>query len=318
MMKQDLVEEVARIYGYANVTPVMPDASIVIPPRDHRINTLRSGLKEAKFTELLHLSFSNPGAMKKCNLSPLDAVSIENPIGEELSLMRTSLLPSMIETIGRELKTLDGTHLKSYEYGRVFRKGKPEALELCAIVATKGKTTIADDPSLILKSDIASVCHAAGYELRFKKTTGDIAPFAHGGRSATISVGEKTVGFLTELHPSIRATFGLLGRASVVVLHLDALRSITPTTLIVSPLPAFPAVEFDETMILGTTPHADIVTKAKAIDPLLQSIRVLHFYEADGIKNVTLRFTYRANDKTLVQSDVEKVHGKVMEEIKKM
>lgn len=317
-MKQDLVEEIARIYGYANVSPMMPEASIAIPPRDHRINALRTGLKEARFTELLHLAFTNPGLLKKCGMNALDAVAIENPIGEELSLMRTSLLPSMLETIGRELKTLDGKRQKAYEYGRVFKKGQPEALELCAIVASKGKTTIADDPSLILKSDLATVFHGCGYELSFKKTTRDISPFAHGGRSAVILAQGKEIGFLTELHPSIRSAFDLQGRVSVAIMNLDLLRSLLPATLITSPLPLFPAVEFDETMILGKTAHAEIVTKAKAIDPLLQSIRILHFYEAEGVKNVTLRFTYRANDRTLVQSDVEKVHGKVMEEIKKM
>lgn len=317
-MKQDLVEEVARIYGYANIAPTMPEASIALAPRDHRINHLRAELKNARFTEFLHLAFSNPQALNKCHLDAHSAISIENPIGAELSLMRTSLLPSLLETLSKEMKTVEKTHLKAYEYGRTFMKGKPEALDLCAIVSAKGTTTIADDPSLILTSDIVRSFSALGYTLQLQKASADVAPFAHGGRSAEISIGTTTVGFITELHPSVRSAYDLPGRVSVAIIHLDAVRNIPASTLIVAPIPAFPAIEFDETMILGTTPHAEIVERAKKIDPLLRDIRTLHFYEANGVKNVTLRFTYRSDDRTLIQADTEKVHAKVMGELRKL
>lgn len=313
---QDIAEEVARTYGYANVAPVMPEASIVPPLRDSRINTIRDALKEERSTELLHLAFTSPSVIAKAGGDASKSVGIENPIGEELSRMRMSLVPALLETAGRELTKSASSVLKLFEFGQVFAPGH-ERGELCTLTAAKGKTTLKDDPLLIAKADITHALKQAGYHLSFTQTKDSLPSFAHAGRSAAITCKGVSIGMLTEVAPHIRKAFDLQGRSAVVVIDLQALLSIAPGVFIASPLPMFPAVEFDETLGLPKTPYDTIVRKLLAMSPLLKNIAIADLYEGESTKTITLRFTYRADDRTLTQEEVEKVHAGVLAELKK-
>lgn len=313
---QDIAEEVARTYGYANVTPVMPEASILPPLRDGRINAIRDALKEERSTELLHLAFTSPAVITKAGDDTSKSVGIENPIGEELSRMRMSLVPALLETAGRELTKSTSSMLKLFEFGQVFAP-KSERGELCILTAAKGKTTLKDDPLLIAKADVTRALKQAGYELSFTQTKEHLPAFAHAGRSAAISCKGVVVGLLTEVAPHIRKAFDLQGRSAVVVIDLHALLAIAPDVFIASVLPMFPAVEFDETLGIPKTPYKTIVQKLLTLSPLLRNVAVADLYEGENAKTVTLRFTYRADDRTLTQEEVEKIHAGVLAELKK-
>lgn len=313
---QDIAEEVSRVYGYANVTPSMPEASTMPPARDRRIHQLRDALKEERYTELLNPAFTSPGTIEKAGLSAKDAVRIENPIGEELSRMRTSLLPGILEVASREAPKADKGILKVYEHGHVFSPGV-ERPEFVLLVAAKGRSTVKNEPVLIAKADAVRAFRAAGHTLMFRQTKDSLAPFAHAGRNAEILLGGKRVGVLTEIHPSIAKAFDLPGRAAAVIVDLDAVLKTAPDIFITKPLPLFPAVEFDETLPLSGKSHASLLDRAQKTDPLLKSVIIADLYEGEGNRTVTLRFTYRADDRTLTQEEVEKIHGKVLSELKK-
>ncbi len=314
---QDLTEEVARIYGYENVVPVMPEAFIMPPNRDHRMNVIRDSLKEECCTELLHLAFTSPVMIKRAGLDPSKSVIIENPIGEELSRMRTSLLPALLETAGRELTRGESSLLKVFEFGQVFAPDQERA-ELTTLTAAKAKTTLKNDPLLLTKADLTNALKKAGYNLTFSQIKEDLPAYAHTGRSAVIGCKGKTVGLLTEVLPNIRQAFDLPGRAATAIIDLDALMKIKPDVLLPSPLPAFPAIEFDETLIIPKIAFVTIVGNLLKIDSLLRSIVVVDLYDGEGGKTMTLRFTYRADNRTLTQEEVEKIHAKILEELKKI
>ena len=314
--KHDLVEEVSRIYGYGKIPVTMPKASIVPPERDERINVIRDALKERGLYELLHLAFTSPGAMKKAGLNVADAAKIENPIGEEVSLMRTSLLPSILETLGHETPRFDASALKVFEYGRVFR-GKVQPFELCIAVAAKSKVTLGTEPLLTVKADLTAAMLACGYALEFRKSSGALPPFAHAGRSADIVCEGTVVGLLTEIEPSTAKNFDLQNRIAAAIVDLEALKLIAPKTVIAKPLPSFPGVEFDETLPLPKTPYAAVITKLRGLSPLLTELKTVNLYDGNGVRTVTLRFTYRAADRTLTQEEVEKEHAKVVAELRK-
>lgn len=313
---QDIAEEVARTYGYANVAPVMPDASIMPPVRDHRINEIRDGLKEERVIELLHLAFTSPAVLKKAGMNATKPVSIENPIGEELSLMRPSLVPALLETTGRELTKSDASVLKLFEYGQVFSPGK-ERPELVLLTASKAKTTLRDDPLLTVKADLIRAMQQAGYAVSCEQTKENLPSFAHAGRSATVLCKGKIVGLLTEVAPHIRQAFDIAGRAAVAVIDLEALLTIEPDVFIGRALPAFPAVEFDETLMIPKTAFTTITKKLLSMNALLRAVAVADLYEGESGKTITLRFTYRADDRTLTQEEVEKIHSGVLAELKK-
>ncbi len=310
-MKQDLIEEVARIHRYANIPPTMPSASITPPVRDHRIHALRDGLKEAGFYELLHLAFSSPELVKKCGLDTMKTIALKNPIGEEVSIMRPSLLPAMLETLERELKVWRGSHLNMYEYGRVFEKGKPEKLELTMLVATKGATSLPESATLQAKDVALTLLKNNGYDVRLERTDGAGLAFGHPGRSALMTCQGKAIGIITELHPTVMEAMHIKDRVGIVTIDLTVLLSLSPETLIVGALPVFPSIEFDETLNIGATPHQELMKKARAVDPLLRRTSVLHLYEKDGVQNITIRFEYRSDERTLTQEEAEKIHAKV-------
>lgn len=315
-IREDLVEDVARVYGYAAIKPVMPEAGIAPPKRSHELNLLRDSMKESGFTELLHLAFASPALLKKAGLDPSKAASIENPLGEELSLMRTSLVPSMLETAGREARKAGSAHVKFFEYGRIFVDGSQPS-SLCAVIAAKGKTHLKNEPLLLLKADLETAFGAAGYPLSFAKTAGALPPFAHSGRAASIRCGEKTVGLLTEVQPNTAKAFDLPARTAVAIVDLDLIESMAPAVTIFRPLPAFPPVEFDETIALPRSAFGPLAAKLKTLDALLQEVAVADLYESDSSRTITLRFTYRAPDRTLTQQEAEKAHAKVLAELKK-
>ncbi len=314
--RHDLVEEVARIYGYANVPPVMPDACVMPPVRDTRINALRDSLSQSGAVEMLHLAFTSPEQMKRWGLDASQAVAIENPIGEEISLMRQSLLPSLVETAAKELKHADGSHLKVFEIGHVFFKGDEHAGCAFAVLA-HGKTTIKDSPLLVAKAHVVRALAAIGYDVTVRK--GKVpARYAHDGRSAEIVCQNQIIGHLFELHPAIAATLGLQGRVGIATIGLHRLLTLAPSTMITKPLPVFPAVTFDETAPLsGKRTHGEIINALKAVDPLMRNVEIVNLYESDAVRSVTMRFTYRADDRTLTQEEATKVHAKAVAELKK-
>lgn len=313
---QDVVEEVARIYGYANVAPVMPDASIVPPDHEIRVHSLRDALTESGATELVNIAFTSPQQCQCWNLDLKDAVEVENPIGEDLSLMRMSLLPALVETAARELKNTRGSHLKMYETGRTFSK-KGERNKLALTVVPRGKVTLKDLPLLIVKSDVERALKAAGYDVEVKKVK-DGGPIAHGGRSAEILCQDKNIGCMFELHPALIQSLGLPERTAVASLDLDTLLALAPKVTIAEPLPLYPAVSFDESIPPPQKrTYAELKRALKAIDPLLTHLEIVNLYEKDATKIITMRFTYRSPERTLTQEEVEKIHGKVLVELKK-
>lgn len=312
---EDVVEEVARIHGYDKVLPIMPDASIVPPPRDPRRHEMRDALKESGYIEMVHLALMSPELLKKMGVGQ-HAVAIENPLGEELSILRPCLLPSLLLTTARELKSYNGSCLKTFEVGHAFSTGE-EWDELCMLVAAKQDSTLKDDPFLILKADVLRSLDAAGHTTIIKPTE-SIHTLGHPGRSAEVLVQGKRIGLLFEVHPRIRDIAGLLFRAAALVADLDILKAMSAETRLAAPLPVYPTVELDETLPIGTSPHGPMIDRLRSMNPLLKNVRVVDLYtKGPDIRTITLRFTYRSDERTLTQQEVEKIHGVIVAELKK-
>jgi phenylalanyl-tRNA synthetase beta chain len=315
VLKQDIIEEVARIYGYAKVPVTMPEASVTPPLRDPRIHQVRDALKESGYFELLHVAFTSPQLLAKMGIGK-DPVSVENPIGEEVSLLRPGLLPGLLVTAARELKKLDAKHLKVFETGHAFSRGK-EWDECTMLVAAHGNTTLSDDPFLLLKADVIRALLPAGHRVLVRPST-TVHTMGHPGKSAELICGEKRIGLLFEIHPRIRDAAELPFRAAACIIDTDILRSLAPETRVFVPLPAFPAISFDETIPLKQgTDHGRLLSSLSKLDPLLRSVENVDLFARDTTRTVTLRFTYRADDRTLTQEEVEKIHARVLTHLKK-
>ncbi len=313
--EHDLIEEIGRIAGYASVPEEMPLAPVRVAPRDQRKHMLRDALAMAGYSEIVPLNLVSPSLLKKAGTDPAEAIALANPLGEETSVMHTTTLPALLVHAQKNILQVEHA-LRTFHCAHVFRKGQTESMELTAFIAARANGGLLEEPLLHLKRDIVHALEAIGYDVSVT-TKKDPGPGMHPGRSAEIAVNGRKVGCLYELHPTVCAAFDLPARAAAVTLNLTMLFAEKPADIFAAPVPAFPDVTYDET-IQRTQKDAveTLLKKARAADPLLADVSVKDLYNGkplkDGEYNLTLRFTYRAADRTLTEDEAKKVHEKVL------
>lgn len=305
----DVIEDLARIVGYNSIESVVPVAPLTPPVRDMRLHVIRDALKEAGMYEALHLAFVSPGLLQACGIDPSDAVRVENPLGEELSLMRTHLFPRLLETAAREERLSPKDPIALFEVGNVFDKKGKGSLRLTMLMSHE-VTDVGTEPLLEVKQLLFEALSKAGYTgVELSEPT--LPSYAHPGQSAVMKIGNTSLGLLWTLHPTIATQMGLRGRAALASINLDALFTLPASVNLFSSLPAFPGVSFDETLPLSRGSLA-LRKKAQSASALLASIAVQSYYGKGADANVTLRFVYRSPEKTLTEEEAKKEHEKVL------
>jgi phenylalanyl-tRNA synthetase beta chain len=307
----DIVEEIARMVGYNAIKADMPAARLEPPVRDPRIADVRSALKEDGWIEFVNLAFSSPELLTKAGFDPASCIAIQNPLGEELSLMHPSLLPSLLDVLSRELPAASNA-LRGFEMGNVFEAGSPERLELTLVLASKNEPGLIDHPFLLLKQDLIRALSAASHHAELQQLKKGDAQL-HPGQRADVLVQGTKVGTIGTLHPSIQAAFGFTYPIAVATLNVDLLLQREPTTKVTKTVPPFPAISYDETVALTKkSAMKELLKKLRGVDALLEDIQTVDLYKKGNDERITLRFTYRAPDRTLTESDVSPVHGKIV------
>lgn len=313
--QHDLIEEVGRIYGYDRIENVMPMADLRIPERDERMHTLRDVLKNDQYLETVPLSFLSRQQMQKAGFNPADAVEIENPLGDDTGLLQTSTLPALL--IHAEKNLLTAGTLRTFHWSHVFEKGKPEHLELSLLTSTRDATTLLTDPFLETKETLLHALSAAGYDVTIAPAK-TIPAYAHPGRIADVTFGKEVIGQIFEVHPTIRQTFDIPGRASGAIINLSALLKHEPKKILARALALYPSVTYDVTITRTHDNHIEkLLEKARKASDLLENAVVHDLYQKAGADtyNVTLRFTYRSEEKTLTEEEAKAAHEKVLKAI---
>lgn len=313
--QHDLIEEVGRIYGYDRIENVMPMADLRIPERDERIHKLRDTLKSSGYFETVPLSFLSTQQFQKAGVDSADAVEIENPLGDDTALLQTSTLPALLIHAEKNLRQA-GT-LRSFHWSHVFAKGKPEHLELSTLTCTRETTGLLNDPFLEMKETVISSLAAAGYAVTIASTK-TVPAYAHPGRIADIVFEKKVIGQLFEVHPTIRKTFDIPGRAAGAIINLHDLLAHAPQKVKAQPLAQFPSIVYDVTITRTHDKHiAALIEKASKESKLLESVVVHDLYQKAGSDtyNATLRFTYRSPEKTLTEEEAKMEQEKVLKAI---
>ncbi len=140
---------------------------------------------------------------------------------------------------------------------------------------------------------------------------------AHPGRTGSVSIGSQIIGYVFEGHPSIRSAFGIVHRTAAAVIDWSVVRAAAPLVTIFTPLPAFPPISYDETIPLPVSrTYAQLAAEVRGVSPLLETVTVANLYERGTDRRLTLRFVYRAPDRTLTEAEVEPIHAKVIAKMK--
>lgn len=322
----DLVEEIGRVVGYDAIPAELPKSLGVLPPRNFRYHQLRDQLARAGFTEIVPVSITGPEQLKRASLSPESAVRINDPLGEELSVLQTSTVPAILEHAERNVgHSRQG--LRTFHPAKVFAAPHHEHRE-CSVLFTTPKTgAVGELPFYALKAHLHSVFAALGYALEALPARTN-PPYGHPGRSADLFVpvsvasgGEEhpslPIGQLYELHPDLCERYGLPARTAGATLQLDEFLMHVQAPVVPKPLPLYPAISYDVTFPVGARQSAtDLLKTFRGAHEFLENVTVVDAYSPTPATpqdyQLTLHFTYRAADRTLSEAEVKPVHEKVL------
>ena len=323
----DIAEEVGRLFGYNN-----------IPTTTFRGAATEGGYTEAMklenragslcrslgYSEILTYSFVSPSIFDQIRLpedsSLRNAMRIQNPLGEDASIMRTVALPSMLAILARN-NAYHNDAVKLYELAKVYLPKPGQTLPdepKHLVLGTYGE----HEDFFKMKGEIEAFLRGMNVpEARYTAEKHD--PTFHPGRCARVSVGGVDLGCFGQIHPLVARSYGIDGEIFAAELNFTALLSLQLPEKTYTPLPKYPAVTRDIAVVCG-----DSVTVAALSDciraaggKLLRSVELFDIYRGKGIasgsKSAAFRLTLRADDRTLTDADSDGVVSAVLAALEK-
>ncbi|MCI8618605.1 MAG: phenylalanine--tRNA ligase subunit beta [Oscillospiraceae bacterium] len=318
----DIAEEVGRLYGYNEIpTTAFRGAATQggYSPMMTLENQAGSLCRALGYSEIITYSFVSPAIFDQIRLpaeSPLrNTLRIQNPLGEDTSVMRTIALPSMLDILSRNY-AYHNKSAKLYELAKIYLpvEGQPLPEEpKMLVLGAYG----AGETFFTLKGELEAIFQ--GLRVKPAAYTADKTnPTFHPGRCAKITVGKEELGYIGQLHPLVAQNYGIDAEvycAEVNFTKLFDLRQPEPTY---TPLPKFPSVFRDLAIVCEenvTVAEAESCMTAAA-GKLLQNIRLFDVYRGKGVpegkKSLAFSLELRAEDRTLTDADSEKVVSSVL------
>lgn len=321
----DLIEEVGRIYGFENI-PSKPllGSTRVGRKSDKRMleDHVKAILCGMGLYEITTYSFISPKTYDNINVSqdsPLrNYVRILNPLGEDFSSMRTTLIPNMMEVVQRNSnRGVDDARL--YEVGSIFvPKDQPvtqepyEKLKLC--IGMYGSYDFYD-----LKGIIEGVLSRLGITVSLKAVKDN--PTFHPGRTAAMYVDDDLIGIYGEASVQTLSNYGLDHKVYLAELDIEMLLKHKNSDWKYEALPKYPAMFRDIAVIVKDEILAgDMIEVIKAVNPhLIESVKLFDVYKGEhieeGYKSVAFSVTYRNKERTLKDKEVENIHNKILHDL---
>ena len=337
---EDLSEEVARLWGYNNIEtsyPLVPAKGRLLDQRIVLRGKIRDIMTGFSFFEVINYNFINENSCDRLNLSDTDTrrkvETILNPISDQMSVLRSSLIPGLLETMKKNLSQQTDT-LKLFEIGKVFfatQKGSlPEEKERVAGLIT-GNRSDQSWYSKKIKNDFFDLKGVIeGFikglmikDLRFEKIENDDYPYYKNGYAAVVKSGDTLLGSLGRIGGKTLKNYGLKQDAFVFDFSLKAIRNMLPDSLIAEPLPRFPSISRDITIIVDRSiPVGEILEQIESISKKQSLIEKTFLFDAfegkplpEGKKSLSFRVVYRSAAKTLKEKNIKKLHVNISRSI---
>jgi phenylalanyl-tRNA synthetase beta chain len=333
---EDLMEEVARLSGFDTIPvtfPAMPANQR--PPAQRlelrkRAKTILNGLG---FTEVITYSFVHPMSCDRLQLAADDprraTVAVMNPLAEDQAVMRSSLIPGLLEAMRFNLAQ-QTKRLKVFEIGKVFMQTPgaelPEEPEIVAGLWTGSRQALSWHGREIpcdfydLKGAVESLLGTLGLEgVRFLRLPDADCHYTRPGQSARMLAAGREVGLVGEIHPRVRAVYDLKQTGFVFELDAAALEALLSETRYRMHIPKFPAVTRDITLILDQGIEAQqVLDSVEAMHlALMERVQLFDVFSGEpipaGKRSLSFRFTYRSPEKTLEDTEVNRLHQNVMD-----
>ena len=317
----DLSEEALRVYGYDHIPSTLLRGETTPGGRSDSMrlkDEIAKVLTGMGYYEIMNFSFVSPKQVEKLGLpegdSRLNMLAIRNPLGEDTSVMRTTLAPDMLTTLALNMNH-GNEEARLYETAAVFdpinRTGEnlPTETQKLAL-GLYGK----DADFYALRGAVERVLSHLGINVTIE--AGGEA-YHHPGRCATLKHEDQVVCVLGEVHPAVRDQFDMPSRAYIAELDLSVLAALRTPMGAVKPMPRYPAVTRDLSLVMAESVQVGplLADMAKAAGSILEDAKMFDVYRSALLgpdkKSVAFSFVFRGADRTLTDAEITKAVEKL-------
>jgi len=329
-IEEDLMEEVARLIGYDRIPTTLPQGDQTqgrrTPEQEFR-RRLRKVLAQSGLDEVLTYTFTRAESDAQWG-SAKHSIPLLNPLREELGVMRTSLIPGLLDVAARNVarRNMD---VSIFEIGNTYwgeeqplKKLPREELRVAAVAVGKSERHWLNQPVsydfYYLKGIMEGLALEFGLKLEYRVAENQF--LLHPGRSADIYLQNECVGFLGEIHPSLEKEWGL-ERAVIFELELNPLFKRIRQTVRAHSIPRFPAIQRDLAIVVTVETSAEaVMSKIRKLGgDLLQQVEIFDVYTGNPIpedhKSLAFSLRYQSLDRTLTDEEVNLLNSRILEGI---
>ncbi len=329
LIEDDLIEEIARIYGYDNIETSLPSLPSKLPIENterfkkHRARELFSyGLG---FDEVMNYSFYGKKELESCLMNEAGHLKLLNYLSEDQTHLRTSLIPNILKNIELNAKYFDS--FKLYEIGRTYKEiGEYFPLEekfISGAIAQKGKT---DEDFYAAKGSVETFFDR--FNIKGITSTKGVkaTPYAHPVKSLTyLSHTGQTLARIFMLHPTVQKNTDL-EKYSIALFEINFTESLKLENPIkkYKSLPKFPSIKIDISVVINRQQEIETIKKAifSSDNTLIKDIELFDIYEGENMekdkKAIAFRITLQAEDRTLTDQDMTTVQANIFANLEKI
>lgn len=329
-IEEDLMEEVARLIGYDRIPTTLPQGDQTqgrrTPEQEFR-RRLRRVLAQSGLDEVLTYTFTRAETDAQWG-SAKHSIPLLNPLREELGVMRTSLIPGLLDVAARNVSRRN-MEVSIFEIGNTYwgeeqplKKLPREELRVAAVAVGKSERHWLNQPVsydfYYLKGIMEGLALEFGLKLEYR--VAENQSLLHPGRSADIYLQNECVGFLGEIHPTLEKEWGL-ERAVIFELELSPLFKRIRQTVRAHSIPRFPAIQRDLAVVVsvGTSAEAVMAKIRKLGGDLLQQVEIFDVYTGNPIpedhKSLAFSLRYQSLERTLTDEEVNLLNSRILEGI---
>ena len=326
----DIAEEVARFYGYDKIPTTLPAGEATAGKLSYKLRIEQKARDIAEycgFSQGMSYSFESPKVFDRLLISGEDnlrqAVTISNPLGEDFSIMRTSVLNGILSSLSINYNRRN-KNVRLYELENIYL---PKSLPLKELPDERMQFVLGfygEGDFFTLKGVIEEFFAVAGMRKKPVYDPQAGKPFLHPGRQALIKYDDVAVGYLGEVHPEVLDNYEIGTKAYVAVLDMPVLLPFTTFDRKYEGIAKYPAVTRDISMVV---PREILAGDIEGMilqrgGKLLESCQLFDLYEGaqirQGFKSVAYSITFRAKDRTLEDSDVNGAMKKILNGLEQM
>lgn len=334
-IEHDIAEEVARVFGYDRIHSTIPKSPLscgLLNERTNYIDRTREVMRKSGFTEIITYSFMSPSSLDMFHIPQTDrrwhTIGIKNPLRQEESLLRTTLIPALLDRFKYNLDR-GQKDIRFFEIARVFQDtGETLPLEELMLGGLYYRERV---PSL-WGEDVKGFFVAKGllesmfaeFKIQEFAFSPSSEPFLHQGQSADIYAAGARLGSVGVISPEIAEKLDLKRHNPEIVLfeiNLDLCCTLITKPIQYVPIPKYPAVERDIAMVVDETlPASEIQNMIKTFaSELIETVSIFDVYRGEhipeGKKSLAFNIVYRSRERTLTDDEVERVHTELVDSV---